>query len=75
MGVTSTIWVCTTVFSITCAVGGAAGALVGTAAPPHAVRIIEAMISRDGMYKSFFMVRFLLKLDFLELTPREMECR
>jgi len=31
---------------------------------PQAVRIIEAMINRDRIYKSFFIVRFLLILEF-----------
>jgi len=37
----------------------AAGAGFSVAgAPPHAVRTIDAMIKRDKMYKSFFMVIF-----------------
>jgi hypothetical protein len=42
----------------------ATGASSVGAAVPHAVRIIDAMSNRDKTYKSFFMVRFLLKLGF-----------
>jgi propanediol dehydratase small subunit len=42
-------------------VAGASVAATGfsvAAAPPHAVRTIDAMIKRDITYKSFFMVIF-----------------
>jgi hypothetical protein len=41
---------------------GVAAASVATAGVPHAVRTIDAMISRDRTYMSFFMVSFLLYL-------------
>jgi hypothetical protein len=50
------------------AVAAGAGASVmagaGVAALPHALRTIDAIISSDITYKSFFMVSFLLILEF-----------